>query len=126
MYMSETTTEETAKTEKAEVEVLVEQVEKTVTDLKDIEEHALASYKTAYDATLVTLAKLQAAAAAATDPAVKDVLTRAIGKAQELITEMRAVGKEASLKVATMQGELQALVDQIKLLDPSNALVQDF
>lgn len=106
-----------------EVQVLFEQVDGVLKKIKDVEEHSLTSYKTAYDAAVATLGTLQQAASGAKDDAVKDVYGRAVAKAQELVSELAASGQEASLAVAKLQGELQALVDEIKLLDPNNPLV---
>lgn len=119
----EATPEVAPKDVSGEVQVLFEQADGVIKKINDVSDHSVASYKTAFDAAVVTLETLQKAAAGAADAAVKEVYAHAIAKAQELVQEARTGGHEASMVVAKLQGELQALVDQIKILDPKNPLV---
>lgn len=105
-------------------EVLLEQVDEKVGVIEK-QRGRLKPFQEAIVTTQSDLSKLQAASAASTNPAVKQVYARAVEVAIAIMEEVKKQGQEVSDQITKLQEELEKLLTQLRAEDPQNPLVKE-
>ncbi|MCX6780705.1 MAG: hypothetical protein NT003_01160 [Candidatus Magasanikbacteria bacterium] len=105
-------------------EVLLEQVDAKVAEI-EAEQTRLKPYQTALATAQEDLKKVQDAAAVSKNPDVQKVYAEAIEVATKIVVLARQTGQEVVDKITKLQGELQALIAQLRAEDPENPLVKE-
>lgn len=106
------------------VGALLDQVDAKVAAIEASQKN-VAPFQTALASAQTDYAIIQAGAAQATDPAVKDVYQKAIIVCKKLIEEIKTRGEGAIERIVVLQTELKKLLDQLKKIDPKNPLAQE-
>lgn len=106
-------------------EVLLEQIDAKVSEIEK-QRTGMKPYVAAVTVAKVDLEKIEKAFATSTNPDIAAVYQRAIIVAKQLIEEVKVQGQEISDRVATLQVELEGLLQQLKKEDPNNPLASEF
>lgn len=130
--MSDTTSVELGKIDSPDAaegtsvsEVILEQIDAKVSEIEK-QRAGMKPYVVATTVAKTDLEKIEEAFKASTNPDIAAVYKRAIEVAKQLIEEVKIQGQEISDRVATLQVELEGLLQQLKKEDPNNPLASEF